>query len=200
MTALAPRWARALLTGLALLLAGCATAYQHGHTALSEGRYQEAAARFGDVLARDPGRVDALVGLGVARYRMDAFPLAVDSLGRAVLAAPDQAEPRLYLALSYLALEDQAAAVDQLDTLAGLDLHPRIAAQARRAAALLRGGAVPLATRDFVRKSLEDEADWYHDVLEARLAPHIYMGPAWFGRDPAGWSSLGCYPYGVPRP
>jgi tetratricopeptide (TPR) repeat protein len=200
MTAIAPRWARGLLTGLALLLAGCATGYQHGQTALSEGRYQEAAARFGDVLAKDPDRVDALVGLGLAQYRLDAFPLAVGSLERAVVVAPGRAEPRLYLALSYLALEDQAAAVGQLDALAGLDMHPRIAAQARRAAGLLRGGATPVAIREFVRKSLEDEADWYREVLEARLAPHAYLGPAWFGRDPAGWSSLGCYPYGVPRP
>jgi hypothetical protein len=37
-------------------------------------------------------------------------------------------------------------------------------------------------------------------VIEARLAPHVYLGPAWFLRDPAGWSLLGWYPYGLPRP
>lgn len=35
---------------------------------------------------------------------------AVGSLGWAVLAAPEHAEARLYLALSYLALDDQIAA------------------------------------------------------------------------------------------
>jgi tetratricopeptide (TPR) repeat protein len=192
--------ARALVAGLVLLLAGCATAYQHGQTALREGRYQDAAARFGEALADDPARIDALVGLGLAQYRLDAFPAAVSSLGRAVRAEPDRAEPRLYLALSHLALEDQAAAARELDGLAGLDVHPRIAAQVGRAVALLRLGALPAGTREFVRRSLEDEADWHRELLEARLAPHIYLGPTWFVGDPSGWRSLGCYPYGVPRP
>jgi len=192
--------ARGLVAGLALLLAGCATAFQHGQTALHEGRYQEAAARFGEALAEDPARVDALVGLGLAQYHLDAFHAAVGSLGRAVLAVPDRAEPRLYLALAYLALEDQAAAARQLEALAGLDVHPRIAAQAGRAATLLGLGALPVGPREFVRKSLEDEADWHRELLEARLAPHMYLGPAWFVHDPAGWSPLGWYPYGVPRP
>ena len=55
-------------------------------------------------------------------------------------------------------------------------------------------------TREFVRKSLEDEVAWNRDVIEARLAPHVYLGPAWFLRDPAGWSLLGWYPDGLPRP
>lgn len=131
-------WARAVVTGLALLLVGCATAYQHGQSALHEGRYLEAASRFGEVLADDPARVDALVGLGLAQYHLDSFAAAVGSLGRAVLAAPDDAEPRLYLALTYLALGDQGAAARQLEALGGLDIHPRLAAQAGRAATLLR--------------------------------------------------------------
>ena len=79
-------------------------------------------------------------------------------------------------------------------------MHPRIAAQAGRAAGLLRLGVLPTQTREFVRKSLEDEADWQREVIEARLAPHVYLGPAWFARDPAGWSPLGWYPYGPPAP
>jgi hypothetical protein len=141
-----------------------------------------------------------LVGLGLAEYHLNAFAPAVGSLGRAVLAAPDHAEARLYLALTYLALEDQGAAARQLDTLAGLGVHPRIAAQAGRAATLLRLGALSAETRAFVRKSLEDEADWQRELIEARLAPHVYLGPAWFVHDPAGWSPLGWYPYGAPRP
>ncbi len=200
MTAIGRGWASGLVTGLVLLLAGCATAYQHGQTALHEGRYSEAAARFREALADDPARADALVGLGLAEYHLDAFPAAVGSLGRAVLAVPDHAEARLYLALTYLALEDQGAAARQLGALAGLDVHPRIAAQAGRAVILLRLGALPAETREFVRKSLEDEADWQRELNEARLAPHVYLGPAWFVQDPAGWSPLGWYPYGVPRP
>jgi len=93
MTAPARGLPKGLLAGLVLLIAGCATAYQHGQTALHEGRYPEAAAPFG-----------------------------------------------------------------------------------------------------------ENEADWSRDVIEARLAPHMYLGPAWFVRDPAGLSPLGWYPYGLPAP
>jgi len=84
------RWPRVccLLPGLVLVV-GCATAFQSGQTALHEGRYAAAAARFADVLARDPERSDALFGLGLARYRMGAFDAAVGALSWAVLAAPD---------------------------------------------------------------------------------------------------------------
>ena len=200
MTASGQRLANGLLAGLVLLLAGCVTAYQHGQTALHEGLYLEAASRFGEALVDDPASVKALLGLGIAQYHLDSFHAAVGSLGRAVLAAPAHAEARLYLALTYLALEDQGAAARHLDAVAGLGVHPRTAAQASRAAALLRAGPVSIQVREFVRKSLEDEADWSRDVLEARLASHLYLGPAWFSRDPAGWSPLGWYPYGVPPP
>jgi hypothetical protein len=63
----------------------------------------------------------------------------------------------------------------------------------------MEAGEVPAAVRQFVRQSLEDGIVWQHEVLEARLAPHMYLGPAWFVRDPSGWSPLS-YPYGVPRP
>jgi tetratricopeptide (TPR) repeat protein len=200
MTAPARGLPKGLLAGLVLLIAGCATAYQHGQTALHEGRYPEAAARFSEALADDPASAKALLGLGLAQYHLEAFHAAVGSLGRAVLAVPTHAEARLYLALTYLALEDQGAAARHLETLAGLGVHARTAAQASRAAALLHRGSLSIETREFVRKSLENEADWSRDVIEARLAPHMYLGPAWFVRDPAGLSPLGWYPYGLPAP
>jgi tetratricopeptide (TPR) repeat protein len=199
MIAAARRWP-ACLAGLVCLLAGCATAYQTGQVALYEGRYAEAAARFSDALARDRDRADARIGLGIAQYHLGSFDTAVASLGMSVLALPDRADARLYLALTYLALGDQDAAARQLDALRGLGVHPRLAAQAERAAALLRLGELPTETREFVRHSLEDEARWQQDVVAARLAPHMYFGPSWFVRDPAGWSPLGWYPYGVPTP
>jgi tetratricopeptide (TPR) repeat protein len=200
MTASGRRLANGLLGALVLLLAGCVTAYQHGQTALRDGRYLEAAARFSEALADDPASVDALLGLGLAQYHLDSFQAAVGFLGRAVLAAPAHAAARLYLALTYLALEDQGAAARHLEAVAGLGVHPRTAAQAFRAAALLRREPLSIEIREVVRKSLENEADWHRDVIEARLAPHLYLGPAWFSRDPAGWSPLGWYPYGVPPP
>jgi tetratricopeptide (TPR) repeat protein len=189
-----------LAAGLIWLLTGCATAYRSGEVALQEGRYEEASARFTEALVAHPDRPEALFGLGLARYRQGSFDAAVASLGRAVLVAPDRADTRLYLALGYLALGSQDLAAGQLGALLELDMHPRIAAQAGRALGLLRGAALSAEIRDFVRQSLDDEARWYQDVQEARLAPHLYFGPAWFVRDPAGWSPLGWYPYGFPGP
>ena len=188
------------LAVLVWLLTGCATAYRSGEVALEEGRYEDASAKFGEALAGHPDRPEALFGLGLAQYRLGSFDAAVASLGRAVLVSPDRADVRLYLALGYLALGSQDLAAGQLAVLLELDIHPRIAAQARRALGLLRGEALSAEIRDFVRQSLDDEARWYQDVQEARLAPHLYFGPAWFVRDPAGWSPLGWYPYGFPGP
>lgn len=78
--------------------------------------------------------------------------------------------------------------------------HPRNAAEARAALGLIEAGVLPAAIRQFVRQSLEDGIDWQREVLEARLAPHMYLGPAWFIEDPSGWRPLGTAPYGVPRP
>jgi Flp pilus assembly protein TadD len=188
-----------LLPGL-VLVAGCATTYRSGQTALREGRYDDAAVRFAEVLARDPEHGAALFGLGLTWYRMGSFDAAVGALGRAVLAAPDSAEARLYLALSYLAVGDQAGAERQLSALRNLRAHPRVAAQVDRAVGLMRLGTLTVEMREFVRASLEDEDEWQREVAEARLAPHMYFGPVWFTSDPTGWSPLGWYPYGVRAP
>jgi len=90
--------------------------------------------------------------------------------------------------------------VDSLDAAVGSGGRAVLAAQAGRAATLLRLGTLPAGTREFVRKSLEDEADWQRELTEARLASHMYLGPTWFMYDPSGWSFLGWYPYGMPRP
>jgi tetratricopeptide (TPR) repeat protein len=104
---------------LALVLSGCASAYRSGQIAMQEGRYLEAASRFTEVLARDPDRADALFNLGLAQYRAGLFRAAIGPFGRAVLAAPDSAEARLYLAMTYLALEDQGMAARQLRARSG---------------------------------------------------------------------------------
>ena len=158
MSGRARRHLAGLLAGLAWLLTGCATAYRSGEVALQEGRYEDATARFGEALAGRPDRPEALFGLGLAQYRLGSFDAAVASLGRAVLVAPDRADVRLYLALGYLALGSQDLAAGQLAILLAQDVHPRIAAQAGRALALLRGEALPATIRDFVRESLDDEA------------------------------------------
>lgn len=192
-----PAW---LAAALVCLLAGCATAYQSGRAALHEGRYADAETRFREALAGHPERVDARIGLGMAQYHLGSLEAARASLAAAVEAAPDRGDGRLYLALTQLAQGEQEAAATQLEALRGLGLHARLAAEAERAAGLLRSGPLAPPVRDFVRLTLEDGAAWQQEVLLARLAPHMYFGPSWYVRDPAGWSPLGWYPYGVPTP
>src|SRR4030095_17154110 len=93
-----------LLIGLAVTSA-CASTYRPGQIALQEGRNLEAVSLFTQVLSEDPTYVDALFALGIADYRAGFFDAAIGPLGRTVLAQPDRAEARLYLALTYLALE-----------------------------------------------------------------------------------------------
>jgi len=100
------RGARAptILLGIALLgvlpLAGCATAYTQGLALARQGRYAEASALYEQVLTRDPDRLDALVQLGIARYKLGALDEAVSVLERALARAPREMAGRLYLAQS----------------------------------------------------------------------------------------------------
>jgi tetratricopeptide (TPR) repeat protein len=120
-----------LLIGLAVT-SGCASTYRSGQIALQEGRNLEAVSLFTQVLSEDPTYVDARFALGIADYR-GFFDAAIGPLGRTVLAQPDRAEARLYLALTYLALEKQDGATRQLRALLKLNIHPRNAAQVRAA-------------------------------------------------------------------
>ncbi len=183
---------RLLILALALLLAGCATAYVRGRAALAQGRYEEAAGHFREVLGGNPARADALTGLGVALYKQNALDPAVDALRRAVAAAPQSCEARLYLGLGHLRRADDRLAETELTALRGLGLHERLAAQLDRALRVLRVAGLAEEVRDFVAASLEDEAEWEREVRQARQAPRAYMQPTWF----FFWDARERYPYG----
>jgi Flp pilus assembly protein TadD len=176
---------------LALALAGCATAYSQGHLALREERWDDAARQFEEALGRTPHDPDALVGLGVARYKAAAFDHAVDVLGRAVREAPRHPDARLYLGLSYVRLGRDDAAAAELRQLLVLGPHARLVAQTERALGLLRRGPDD-ELRVFIAASLEDEALWSREVREARRAPWAWLEPSWV----VYWESRGWYPYG----
>ncbi len=180
------------LLALAVLLAGCATPYVQGRAALAQGQYEEAARRFREALAGEPARADALTGLGVALYKQGALDAAVDALRRAVAAAPQSCEARLYLGLGHLRRADDRLAETELTLLRGLKLHERIAAQLDRALPVLRLEGLAQEVRDFVAASLEDEVEWEREVRQARQAPRAYMQPAWF----YFWDARERYPYG----
>src|SRR5438105_7023177 len=108
------RYYPAFLAALVFTLSGCATTYVLGQTALDDGRYADAAAKFETALKEHPDRTDALVGLGITRYKQNGYDEAIAHLGQAVRQDPKRADARLYLGLSYLERGDNGAAAEHL--------------------------------------------------------------------------------------
>jgi tetratricopeptide (TPR) repeat protein len=170
------------------LLGGCATAYSEGRTSLRQGRYAEAAEEFQAALNDHPGRVDALVGLGVARYKMGEYQEAEEALGRAVTQAPKNGEARLYLALTQVQKGEDTAAAEQLGAFLLLQPSARLERQIDAAVKLLRSDR-PLTTemRSYVATSLEESARLAREVRDAQwAAQRAYASPAFY--------PLHCYP------
>jgi tetratricopeptide (TPR) repeat protein len=176
-------------SGLSILLAvslltGCAGPYGKARSALVEGRYEEAASRFEELLARRPDRLDALVGLGKAKYKLAAFDDAITVLTRAAVQAPKSESAHLYLGLSYLQKGDDGPAEDHLKALLGLAPHPRLAAQTNRALELMRSDHLSKDVRAFIAASLEDEAAWAREIR--RAAEYAYPPPPFYWSRPFG--------------
>ena len=157
-----------VLAGLALLTA-CATPTLEGRAALARGSYEEAARHFQEGLAREPGRVADLVGLGVARYKLNALDDAQGAFERALAKSPDLPPARLYLALIAVLRGDNAAADDHLARFLALAPPPRLAAQIDRARGALSTATTP-PVRTFVAASLEDGYQWAGEVTAALQA------------------------------
>jgi tetratricopeptide (TPR) repeat protein len=188
-----------LVMGLALLT-GCTTALGQGQAALRQGRCEEAAHHFRQALAHEE-RADARFGLGLCLYQLHDFDEAARTLAPVVSAEPRNPDARLFLALSYLKLGDNAAAREHLGALRSLPLHARLNAQVGRALDVLAFDGLPAPIRAFVAASLEDEAAWVRELREARLVPRAPLEPTWviYG-DRFGWYPYGWYPYVAPAP
>jgi tetratricopeptide (TPR) repeat protein len=178
-------WRYGLGLGLVVFLAaGCATTTAAGKTALREGRPVEAAVQFEKALAEDPGRLDALIGLGISRYRLGAYDEAIAALGDAVTRAPGQAAARLYLALSYLRKHDDVRAQEQLGALRTLTLDPRFLAMVDQTLELLRSGPVTDPMRTYVLASLDYVWESSRELAETRQALRsaaLMWDPFWVG-------------------
>lgn len=163
------------VTALGLVLAlsvftACTTTFGQGVAAAREGRYADASRAFERVLAEDPDRFDALVSLGIARYKLGSFDEALAPLERAKARAPRDATVRLYLGLSHLQKGEVGPVEEHLAAFADLAADRRIAAQAQRALRLMRGDPLDSETRAFVAASLDDEAELLRELSEARRA------------------------------
>jgi tetratricopeptide (TPR) repeat protein len=171
------------LTLVILLAAGCATTPTAvGSAALREGRPAEAAAQFEKALADEPGRLDALIGLGISRYRLGAYDDAIATLTDAVTRAPGHPAVRLYLALSSVRKRDDAKAQEQLTALRALPLEPRFVALVGQALDLLRAGSLADPGRTYLVASLDYASDWSRELAETRLAlrhAQLVFDPFW---------------------
>lgn len=149
------------------LLTGCATSSLQGRAALSRGSYDEAARHFEESLAREPARAADLVGLGVARYKLEAFDEARRAFEDALVQEPALPPAHLYLALIAIRRGDPAADA-HLGRYLALGPPPRLAAQVDRARQAL--ASVPAEMRDYVAAGLEDGYQWAGEVAGALRA------------------------------
>jgi tetratricopeptide (TPR) repeat protein len=197
-----------------ILCAGCATTpYGEGQSALQKGRYVEAEGYFTQALAAEPGRADALIGLGIAQYKQGEIDQASDTLEKALQVRPNEPSVRLYLGLAYLRNRDTLQAEQQLTALRSLDIDPRIGRQIDRALEVIKQGPLSDTVREFLIGSLETEAQLSRDARDALLQaqraqafyypyyPYIYpyFGYPYFGapfapcllvRFGAGWRCI----------
>lgn len=184
-------------SGLAVALlvqAGCASAYVLGMEDLRGGRWEDASRHFSSALAQQPRRLDARLALGVAQYKLGDWDAAAEALGRVAAEVPRSAEARLYLALTFLQRHEDARALEELAAVRDLKPHPRVAAQVERAIEVIRAGPSE-AVRAFVAASLDDQADWARDVVEARRTPRYTLEPTWvLYRERLDWYPHGLYP------
>jgi tetratricopeptide (TPR) repeat protein len=175
---------------LALLtLAGCATPYSQGAMAARQGRYAEASVLYEQALARDPDRLDALVQLGIVRYKLGDLDGAIDVLERARTRAPGAAPVQLFLGLAYLRKNELGQADERLTAFADLRPDRRLAAQAERTVKLMRSEPLSDQARTFAAASLETEAELAEEAHEA-----------WRALENERWYYWYPYPYSAPYP
>ena len=174
---------------IAFAAAGCASSTSAGRQALNQGRPDEAAEQFQQALAENPDNADALLGLGVSRYRLGDYDSAVANLQQVIARRPAEPGARLYLGLIHLRRGEDAAAAEQLTALRALPLHPRFSAHVSRTLALLRSSQLPDAARAYVAADLEDTAGWAREVAELqRSLSHAatwndpFFAYGWYGR------------------
>ena len=193
------------LMAVVALAAGCVSAVTQGQMALRQGRYVEAEGFFNEALAKDPGRTDALVGLGIAQYKEGQTDQAIESLEKAVQIRPNEPSVRLYLALAYLKRGDTEKAEQQLAALRALKIDARVGDQVQQALDLITQGPLSDSVRNFIVGSLETQAELSRDVHDARLQAQMAQA-YYYAYSPyypfAPFSPFYAYPYpyyyGVP--
>jgi len=175
------RHAGAVLTVLLALLviAGCASATRDGQVALLTGDNTDAVAHFEAALAKDPTNVAALVGLGVARYRLGLFDDADRALTSALAQAPALPVAHLYLGLSALRRAQDGVADAEFARFASFGVAPRLAAYIDRSMRLLPTLPASDELRAYIADGIADQAAWAGEVTDAWNAAN-YARASWY--------------------
>lgn len=179
----ASRQSLAVAALVMVALAGCATPYSQALVAARQGRYVDASVLYEEALARDPDRLDAIVQLGIVRYKLGALDGAIELLERARPRAPAEPTVRLFLALAYLRKNNLASADEHLTTFVALNPDRRVSALAERTLAMIRSEPLSEQTRAFAAASLENALELAQEV------------DAWRAFESDRWYFWGPYPY-----
>jgi tetratricopeptide (TPR) repeat protein len=176
---------------LALILTGCASANRDGQVALLYGDNATAAAYFETALAKDPTSVSALVGLGIARYRLSAFAEADRALNDALAQSPDLPVAHLYLGLSALRRGQDDVADAQFVRFSSLGVSPRLSAYIDRTMRLLQTVPPSEELRAYMADGIADQAAWAGEVTEAWNAAN-YPRATWYYAPSTYYVVRGC--------
>jgi len=188
-----PRTFRAagLVVLLALILTGCASANRDGQVALLYGDNATAATYFETALAKDPTSVSALVGLGIARYRLGAYTEADRALTDALAQTPDLPVAHLYLGLSALRRGQDDVADAQFVRFSSFGMSPRLSAYIDRTMRLLHTVPASEELRAYMADGIADQAAWAGEVSEAWNAAN-YARATWYYSPSIYYVTRGC--------
>ena len=164
---------------VALVLTGCASATRDGQVALQYGDNATAATYFETALAKNPTSVTALVGLGVARYRLGAFAEADRALSEALVQSPDLPVAHLYLGLSALRRGEDDAADAQFVRFSSFGVAARLTSYIDRTMRLVRTMPASDELRAYMADGIADQAAWAGEVTNAWNASN-YARATWY--------------------
>ena len=174
-----------------VLLSGCASATRDGEVALLYGDNAGAVAYFETALAKHPTSVTALVGLGVARYRLGSYADADRALNDALAHAPDLPVARLYLGLSALRRGEDQVADAEFQRFNGLGVAPRLAAHIDRTMHLLHSVPTSHELRAYMADGIADQAAWAGELTDAVNAAN-YARATWYNDTRVYYVSRSC--------
>lgn len=174
-----------------VVLSACASATRDGQVALLTGDNAGAAVYFETALAQRPTSVTALVGLGIARYRLGSYAEADRALNDALAQAPDLPVARLYLGLSALRRGEDAVADAEFARFNALGVAPRLAAYIDRTLRLLQSVPASDELRAYMADGIADQAAWAGELTDAVNAAN-YSRATWYTNTPVYYVVRSC--------